>query len=106
MLTSPHCIHENERFVLEQLPKRTKGELKGCLGKPVEGWGMYYQEGWDFDLVIGVVLVVFLIASLLFAVLWSVYKVDIQGAFGVSSYMVTASGIFIAWIANRAGKRE
>lgn len=104
MLTSPKCINEDETFVLEQLPKRTKGELKGTVGRPVEGWGIHYQEGWDFDTVIGIVLGVFLLASLLFAILWSHFELDIQGAFGVSSYMVTATGIFIAWIVNRAGK--
>ncbi|KAH6094468.1 hypothetical protein HBI65_125610 [Parastagonospora nodorum] len=104
MLTSPQCITPKETFVLEQLPKRTKGELIGTIGRPAEGWGIHFQEGWDFDLLIGLVLAVFLLASLLFAVLWSHFKLDVQGAFGVSSYMVTASGIFVAWFANRAGK--
>ncbi|KAH3996980.1 hypothetical protein HBI13_120060 [Parastagonospora nodorum] len=104
MLTSPQCINPKETFVLEQLPKRTRGELIGTIGRPAEGWGIHFQEGWDFDLLIGIVLAVFLLASLLFAVLWSHFKLDVQGAFGVSSYMVTASGIFVAWFANRAGK--
>ncbi|KAH5319528.1 hypothetical protein HBI12_112360 [Parastagonospora nodorum] len=104
MLTSPQCVNPKETFVLEQLPKRTKGELIGTIGRSVEGWGIHFQEGWDFDLLIGLVLAVFLLASLLFAVLWSHFKLDVQGAFGVSSYMVTASGIFVAWFANRAGK--
>jgi hypothetical protein len=104
MLISPQCIDAKETFVLQQLPKRTKGELKGTIGRPAEGWGIHFQEGWDFDLLIGLVLAVFLVGSLLFAVLWSHFKLDVQGAFGVSSYMVTASGIFVAWFANRAGK--
>jgi hypothetical protein len=103
MLISPQCIDAKETFVLQQLPKRTKGELKGTIGRPAEGWGIHFQEGWDFDLLIGLVLAVFLVGSLLFAVLWSHFKLDVQGAFGVSSYMVTASGIFVAWFANRAG---
>lgn len=106
MLTSPNCIHEDQTFVLEQLPKRTNGELRGSTTQPVEGWGIYYEEGWNIDLILGIVLVVFLLASLLFGILWSCLRLDIQGAFGVSSYMVTASGILIAWIANRAGKLE
>jgi hypothetical protein len=102
MLSSPQCINEQETWVLDQLPKRTIGELQACAGQPVEGWGVYYQEGIDFDMIIGVVLVDFILASLLFAVLWTRLEMDIQGAFGVSSYMVTASGIFLAWMTSRA----
>jgi hypothetical protein len=104
MLNRPECINEKETYVLKQLPKRICGKLEGKAGHPAEGWGIHYQEGWDFDLLIGIVLAVFLLGSLLFAVLWSHFRLDVQGAFGVSSYMVTASGIFVAWIANRAGK--
>jgi hypothetical protein len=103
-LTDPQCVGEGETFILQQLPKRTKGELKGEIGKPVEGWGLHFEEGWDFDVLIGIVLAIFLVGILLFAVLWSHFKLDVQGAFGVSSYIVTASGIFVAWFANRAGK--
>jgi hypothetical protein len=102
MLSSPQCINEQETWVFDQLPKRTVGELQAYAGQSVEGWGIYYQEGVDFDMIISVVFVVFILASLLFAILWTRLELDIQGAFGVSSYMVTASGIFLAWIASRA----
>ncbi|KAF2621158.1 hypothetical protein BU25DRAFT_354992 [Macroventuria anomochaeta] len=102
MLSSPECINEQETWVLDQLPKRTVGELQASAGQPAEGWGVYYQEGVDFDMVIAVVFVVFLLASLLFAVLWTKFEMDVQGAFGVSSYMITAAGIFLAMVASRA----
>ena len=102
MLSSPQCINKNETWVLEQLPKRTVGELQERVGQPAEGWGIYYQEGIDFDMIVGVVFSIFILASLLFGVLWTVLEHDIQGAFGISSYMVTASGIFLAWMASRA----
>jgi hypothetical protein len=102
MLSSPQCINEQETWVCDQLPKRTVGELQAHAGQLAEGWGIYYQEGMDFDMIIGVVFAVFILASLLFAILWTRLEMDIQGAFGVSSYMVTASGIFLAWMASRA----
>ena len=102
MLSSPQCISEHETWVLEQLPKRTAGELLERAGPPVEGWGIYHQEGIDFDMIITVVFVVFLLASLIFAILWTKFEMDIQGAFGVSSYMITAIGIFLAMVASRA----
>lgn len=102
MLCSPQCIDVRETWVLDQLPKRTRGELEERAGQPVEGWGIYYQEGVDFDMIIGVVFCIFVLASLLFGILWTVFEHDVQGAFGISSYMVTASGIFLAWMASRA----
>jgi hypothetical protein len=102
MLSSPQCINEKETWVLEQLPKRIAGELQERPGQPTEGWGVYYQEAIDFDIIITVVFVVFLMASMLFGVLWTRFEMDIQGAFGVSSYMITAIGILLAMIASRA----
>ncbi|KAF2994954.1 hypothetical protein E8E13_002610 [Curvularia kusanoi] len=102
MLYSPQCIDDKETWVFDQVPKRTVGELQADAGQPAEGWGIYYEEGFDFDTIIGVVLLVFFLASLLFAILWTRLEMDIQGAFGVSSYMATASGILLAWMASRA----
>jgi hypothetical protein len=106
MFTSPECIHEEDDFVFKQLPKKLKGELKGELGQAVDGWGLYYHQDRDYDKLISIALVICLMGSLLFAVLWSYFKWDVQGAFGVSSYMVTVSGVVVAWIVNRAEKLE
>ncbi|KAF1847273.1 uncharacterized protein K460DRAFT_278788 [Cucurbitaria berberidis CBS 394.84] len=106
MLASPDCIHEKETWILDQLPKRTCGELQGKVGQPAEGWGIHYREGWDSDSITGTRFVIFLLASLLFAVLWSAFKMDVQGAFGVSAYMTAATGILISWVVRRASKFE
>ncbi|KAF2632519.1 hypothetical protein BU25DRAFT_382010 [Macroventuria anomochaeta] len=74
MLSSPQCINEQETWVLDLLPKRTRGQLQERAGQPVEGCGIYYQEGVDFDVIISVVFGVFILASLLFGV----YKVGIR----------------------------
>ncbi|KAJ6266445.1 hypothetical protein PSV08DRAFT_230177 [Bipolaris maydis] len=99
MLSSPQCIHEDETWVLDQLPKRTAGELRACVGKPAEGWGIYYKEGTDYNMI---AFAVFLLGSLLFGILWAVLKKDIQGAFGVSSYVMTGVPILLTWMATRA----
>jgi len=70
----------------------------------VEGWGIYYQEGWDGDIIKLVIFMMFLIGSLLFGVLWSCFKMDVQGAFGVSAYVITAGAIFIQLVAMKASK--
>ncbi|KAH7079112.1 hypothetical protein BKA63DRAFT_258683 [Paraphoma chrysanthemicola] len=100
----PTNVHEQDTWILDQLPKRICGELQGRAGQPADGWGIYYQEGWDFDVIISFVFVIFFLASSLFGVLWSVFKYDVQGAFVVSAYMITASGILVAVFASRIEK--
>jgi hypothetical protein len=103
-LMEPDHIPETQTLVFDQLPKLVCGELKKKANKTTEGWGIHFQEGWDSSKLSSMVLGIFLLASLVFAVLWSHFKLDVQGAFGVSAYMVTAAGIFVAWVANRPGK--
>ncbi|KAF2632713.1 hypothetical protein BU25DRAFT_382419 [Macroventuria anomochaeta] len=86
-------------WILQQLPKRICGKLQGQVGQPAEGWGVYYQEGWDRDLISVMIFTVFLVASALFGALWSVFKFDIQGAFGISAYMVAVCAALIPLIA-------
>jgi hypothetical protein len=42
-----------------------------------------------------VILMVFLVASLLFGVLWSRFQYDVQGAFAVSAYMVACCAVLL-----------
>lgn len=103
-LTSPSCIPGDETWIFNLLPKRICGELQGQAGQPAEGWGIYYKEGWDRDAIAWIIFTVFMLGSLLFGVLWSVLKMDIQGAFGVSAYMGTAASIFLAIVMLKADK--
>jgi hypothetical protein len=43
---------------------------------------VYFKEGWDRNLISVIVFSISALASVLFGVIWAVYKVDIQGAFG------------------------
>ena len=104
-LFNSHCdIDENETWILDQLPKRICGELHGKAGQPAEGWGIYYQEGWDRDTITLIATVVFFLGSLLFGILWSMFKMDVQGAFGVSAYMATACSLLVSLVAMRTDK--
>jgi len=102
LFTSPSCINEKETWILEQLSKRICGELHGKSHEPAEGWGIYYQEGFDRDKIVWIVAVLFLLGSFIFGVLWSKFKMDIQGAFGVSAWWVTVCGILMALVATRS----
>ena len=103
MLKCPDKINDKSTWIFNLVPKRFIGELKADLDHPTEGWGFYFQEGWDFDLIITISFVVFILGSLLFGICWSVLKHDIQGAFGVSAYMVTACGLFVAFVVSKTG---
>lgn len=104
LFTCPTDVHEEDTWILDQLPKRTCGQLQGQIGKPAEGWGIYYQEGWDRDIITLAILMIFVVASLLFGILWSRFQYDIQGAFGVSAYIVASCAVIIPVIATRAEK--
>lgn len=104
LFSHPSYADETDDWILQQLPKRICGRLQGQAGHPAEGWGVYYQEDWDRDLITVMVFLVFLVASVLFGALWSVYKFDIQGAFGISAYMVAVCAALIPLIAMLADK--
>jgi hypothetical protein len=102
-LTKPECIPEGRTWVLDQLPKRNCGELKVEGNERVEGWGLLLKEGVDGQKVASMVFIVLLI-SLLFAIFYSCFAHDIQGGFGVSSYMVAAVAVPAALVLNRVGR--
>ena len=49
-------------------------------------------------------MMVFITASLIFGILWSHFKMDVQGAFGVSAYVVSACGVFVSYLAVKTEK--
>ena len=102
MLYSPDCIAEDDSCILEQLPKKMDCRLNETNGPPPEGWGLYFQEEIDISTMIGVVFFILLLASLLFLVLWTVLKDDIQGASGVSAYIVAVASMAGIWIATKS----
>ena len=87
MFLHPQCNPPLSEWVLNQIPKRLAGQLMAVSGsKPVQGWGLVFEEEWNMHRIYQICVIVFVASSLLFAVLWTVLKRDIQGAFGVSAY--------------------
>ena len=80
------------------------GELSGAGDQPSEGWGFYFQEGWYFRVPITITFFLLVLGSLVFAICWTVLESDIQGAYGVSAYMITAWGLIVAFSMSQAGK--
>jgi hypothetical protein len=92
----PELIAEKEMSILNQLPKRNCGKMQPTGQMPARGWGLYYEEGWNIGLIIGVIVGITISAGLLFGIYWTIAKTDIQGAWGVSSYMVTSCALVVA----------
>ncbi|KAH3997004.1 hypothetical protein HBI81_129790 [Parastagonospora nodorum] len=103
MLTSPECkIDKKQTWVLNQLPKR-RGQLDVKVNEYADGWGLHFKEDLDGRILSGMVFIV-LTFSFLFSVLWSSVEEDIQGGFGVGSYIVAAVAVPAALALNRSGK--
>jgi hypothetical protein len=70
------------------VPRKLRERLSVCSGKGrSEGWGICFIEGvsWPRVCALGLAGV---LASTIFGVVWTVVQKDIQGGFGVASYML------------------
>ncbi|KAB2107682.1 hypothetical protein AG0111_0g4670 [Alternaria gaisen] len=101
LFTCATDVHEEDDWILNQLPKRTCGVLQGQKGQPAEGWGIYFLEGWDREIISLLILFIFFLASLLFGVLWWKFQFDLQGGFGVSAYMMAVCTVVISVVVTR-----
>jgi hypothetical protein len=105
LLTCAKYVDGQDDWILNQLPKRTCGRLRGQKSQPAEGWGIHFIESWDSKLISLFILVVFVVATSLFGILWSKFHYDVQGAFGVSAWMVACSSILLqvvaTWLDNK-----
>ncbi|OSS43563.1 hypothetical protein B5807_11731 [Epicoccum nigrum] len=102
MYHSPQCIAEDDTSILEQLPKKMHCKLDETTGVPPDGWGLYFQEDIDISTIIAVIFISLFVASLLFFILWTILKDDIQGASGVSAYIVAVASMAGIWIATKS----
>jgi hypothetical protein len=86
----PECADNNSHTLLDHFPRKVEERLEVCPVKGMSpGWGIHFVEGWDWDKIWVFAFVLFGLGSLTFGIAWSTMEHDIQGAFGVSSYMVT-----------------
>lgn len=83
--------HEAETMAtcLDKLPKKLRERLLVCPTRGTGlGWGIHFVEGWHLTMIRLLVFVVLGLGSLVFGVCWAVLKHDLQGAFGVSAYIM------------------
>lgn len=66
------------------------------------GWGIHLVEGFLAQRVWTVIMSIFGLASTAFAVMWTVKKDDVQGAFGVAQWVLGIAALVVgglqAWL--------
>jgi hypothetical protein len=93
---SPQCVEVSQGTIIAQLPKRIC-HLRASNNHEEIGWGIYFEEGWNWR-TIYVLVVVLTLFSLVFGIVWSITKGDIQGAFTISSFCVTLGSLLLGYI--------
>ena len=93
-----HLLHmpedgDEETTMCLRAPKKVRDQLvlqaNPSQGETIPtGWGIYLVDGLLINRLWIACACLFILASIVFGIAWSVRKNDVQGAFGVSAWMV------------------
>jgi hypothetical protein len=76
-------------FLYQRFPKKLRAQLEACPLKGSSiGWGIEFVEGVDWSAVFVTGCFGFLVC-LVVAICWSAAKRDVQGGFGIASFLLT-----------------
>lgn len=91
LFTSCSAQPLNTYLYLRHIPKRKERALafRGGSVDALTGWGLHFVEGLNGALAVTVMFGVSLFMGIVFAIYWSVWRHDVQGAFGVASYVTS-----------------
>jgi len=91
LFTSCSATPLKTSLYLRHIPKRKDKALsfRSDLIEGNTGWGLHFAEGPNSSLAVTVMFSVSLILGIVFAVCWSIWRKDVQGAFGVASYVTS-----------------
>lgn len=88
--------YDGELITYLRAPKRRERLEYGI------GWGINLVEGFLAQKVWACVMLAFGVGSGIFAVVWTIQRGDVQGAFGVAGWVVTLAGLALgglqAWL--------
>jgi hypothetical protein len=99
---NPDHLSSAQAWTFTQVPKRMHTGLQPGTDAFVPGWGIYFEDGWHFKTIYLLVSLATFISSLIFGVCWSVFKLDVQAAFGITSYWVTVVAMSMGFLALRS----
>ena len=96
----PYRIAAGQRTTFKQLPKRRVGELRATPEQSALGWGLHVEEDWHWP-TIYFCIVILVLFSFLFSVIWSAVRGDLQGGFAAAAYPLSLGAMFFGYIAVR-----
>ncbi|KAL8853324.1 MAG: hypothetical protein Q9221_001800 [Calogaya cf. arnoldii] len=86
---------EVEATCMDKIPKKLREKLRLCPNQGTRlGWGIYFVEGLNW-LMIWILGSTGLVLSILFGVIWTLLKDDMQGGFGVAACMMMSFGFTV-----------
>jgi hypothetical protein len=84
--------YEDELITYKRIPKKCGIKLRVLDRKDVGiGWGIHLVEGFLAYKVWTLFTLIFVLGSLVFAIVWATQKGDVQGAFGVAACVCALS---------------
>jgi hypothetical protein len=91
LFTQCSAAPRDTSFYFPHIPRRKEQALsfRPDLIEGNTGWGLHFVEGLNSSLAVTVMFAVSLILGVVFAVCWSIWRKDVQGAFGVASYVTS-----------------
>ena len=92
--------HAKLSLICSRAPKKRREKLETC---PSTGWGLHIEEGIILGRLLWLMFALFVIGSLLFAILWTVLEHDVSGAFGVASWILTVGALTAALVQTNFG---
>lgn len=88
--------YEDELITYKRIPKKRGAKLRVCDSSDVGvGWGVHLVEGFLAYKVWTLFTAVFVLVSLVFAIVWATRKGDVQGAFGIAAYVCALATLVI-----------
>lgn len=96
----PHAVEIPQRSIHNQLPKRACGQLQSSPDQAELGWGIHFEEAWHWR-TIYFVLVILMLLGVLFGVIWTVIKRDIQSGFAITAASCALGPVLLGYIAVR-----
>lgn len=99
---NPDHLLPAQKWIFKQLPKRMDSPLKAGCDEFIPGWGIYFEDGWNYKKIYLLIMLATLISSLIFGICWSIFKLDVQAAFGITSCWISAAAMGLGFLALRS----
>lgn len=91
------CAGNINRLYLDRIPRKKVEPVSVKPERMDENavWGLHFVEILNTSLAVTAMFMVSLVIGLVFAIVWSVLKMDVQGAFEVTVYITSVATLAV-----------